>query len=338
LWRGGRGRGKMKAILNQLFEHKTLSREQAKEVLVNITSEKYNVSQVAAFMSIFLMRSITVQELSGFQEAMLDLCLKTHFDSNETIDIVGTGGDGKDTFNISTLACFVTAGAGVKVTKHGNYGVSSISGSSNVLEAIGYKFTNDKSVLQKQLDEAGLCFLHAPLFHPAMKSVGPIRRELGIKTFFNMLGPIVNPCFPKYQLLGVYNLEMARLYNYLLQNTSVNYTIVNSFDGYDEVSLTSDFKVITKNTEQVIKPSDIGFEKIQQQDLYGGQTVEAAAKIFMAVLNGNGTIAQNAAVCANAAMAIHCVKSELSLLECVAKAKESLESKKALNVYKKLVP
>ncbi len=327
----------MKAILNQLFEHKTLSREQAKEVLVNITSEKYNSSQVAAFMSIFLMRSITVQELSGFQEAMLDLCLKTHFDSNETIDIVGTGGDGKDTFNISTLACFVTAGAGVQVTKHGNYGVSSISGSSNVLEAIGYKFTNDKGILQKQLDEAGICFLHAPLFHPAMKSVGPIRRELGIKTFFNMLGPIVNPCFPKYQLLGVYNLEMARLYNYLLQNTSVDYTIINSFDGYDEVSLTSDFKVVTKNTEQVIKPSDIGFEKIQQQDLYGGQTVEAAAKIFMEVLNGNGTIAQNAAVCVNAAMAIHCVKPELSLQECIAKAKESLESKKALNVYKKLI-
>jgi anthranilate phosphoribosyltransferase len=322
----------MKAILNQLFEHKTLSREQAKEVLVNITSEKYNPSQVAAFMSIFLMRSITVHELSGFQEAMLDLCFKTHFDSNETIDIVGTGGDGKDTFNISTLACFVTAGAGVKVTKHGNYGVSSISGSSNVLEAIGYKFTNDKSILQKQLDEAGICFLHAPLFHPAMKSVGPIRRELGIKTFFNMLGPIVNPCFPKYQLLGVYNLEMARLYNYLLQNTSVNYTIVNSFDGYDEVSLTSDFKVITKNTEQVI-----GFDKVQQQDLHGGNTVEAAAKLFMEVLNGNGTKAQNAAVCANAAMAIHCVKPELSLLDCVAQAKESLESKKAFKVYKKLI-
>ena len=327
----------MKAILNQLFEHKTLSREQAKEVLVNITSEKYNSSQVAAFMSIFLMRSITVQELLGFQEAMLDLCLKTHFDSNETIDIVGTGGDGKDTFNISTLACFVTAGTGIKVTKHGNYGVSSISGSSNVLEAIGYKFTNDKSVLQKQLDEAGICFLHAPLFHPAMKSVGPIRRELGIKTFFNMLGPIVNPCFPKYQLLGVYNLEMARLYNYLLQNTSVDYTIVNSFDGYDEVSLTSDFKVITKNTEQVIKPSEIGFEKLKQEELFGGATVEAAAKLFMEVLNGNGTKAQNAAVCANAAMAIHCVKPELSLLECVAMAKESLKSKKALNVYKKLI-
>src|ERR1019366_6829686 len=327
----------MKEILNILFEHKTLSCEQAKEVLVNIASEKYNTSQVAAFLSVYLMRSITVQELSGFREAMLDLCLKTEFDTNETIDIVGTGGDGKDTFNISTLACFVTAGAGVKVTKHGNYGVSSISGSSNVLEAIGYKFTNDKNVLQKQLDEAGICFLHAPLFHPAMKSVGPIRKELGIKTFFNMLGPIVNPCFPKYQLLGVYNLEMARLYNYLLQTSSTDYTILHSFDGYDEISLTSDFKIISKTKEQVLKPSALGFEKLKQQDLYGGATVEASAKLFLSVLNGEGTEAQNNVVCANAAMAIHCVKPILSLQDCIAKAQESLQSKKALSVYKKLI-
>jgi anthranilate phosphoribosyltransferase len=327
----------MKEILNLLYEHKTLSRTQAKEVLVNIATEKYNHSQVAAFLSIYLMRFITVEELSGFREAMLELCLKTEFNTNETIDIVGTGGDGKDTFNISTLACFVTSGAGVKVTKHGNYGVSSVSGSSNVLEAIGYKFTNDKTILQQQLDEAGICFLHAPLFHPAMKSVGPIRKELGIKTFFNMLGPIVNPCFPKYQLLGVYNLEMARLYNYLLQDTSIEYTIIHSFDGYDEISLTSDFKMITKSREEVIQPAALKVKKIKQEELHGGATIEAAAKLFMKILNGEGTEAQNNAVCANAAMAIHCVHPDLSLLECFSKAKESLVSKKALSVYKKLV-
>jgi len=310
---------------------------QAKEVLVNIATEKYNHSQVAAFLSIYLMRFITVEELSGFREAMLELCLKTEFNTNETIDIVGTGGDGKDTFNISTLACFVTAGAGVKVTKHGNYGVSSVSGSSNVLEAIGYKFTNDKTILQKQLDEAGICFLHAPLFHPAMKSVGPIRKELGIKTFFNMLGPIVNPCFPKYQLLGVYNLEMARLYNYLLQDTNIKYAIVHSFDGYDEISLTSDFKMITQSREEVIQPSALKVKQIKQEELHGGTTIEAAAKLFMKILNGDGTEAQNNAVCANAAMAIHCVQPDLSLLESFSKAKESLVSKKAFSVYKKLI-
>jgi anthranilate phosphoribosyltransferase len=327
----------MKEILNNLFEHKTLSREQAKEVLVNIASEKYNTSQVAAFMSVYLMRSITVQELSGFRDAMLDLCLKTKFDTNETIDIVGTGGDGKDTFNISTLSCFVVAGAGVKVTKHGNYGVSSVSGSSNVLEAIGYKFTNDKIILQKQLDEAGICFMHAPLFHPAMKSVAPIRKELGVRTFFNMLGPIVNPCFPKYQLLGVYNLEMARLYNYLLQSTNSEYSVVHSFDGYDEVSLTSDFKLVSKTKEQIIQPSDLGFDKLKQEDLSGGTTADSSAKLFMKILNGEGTKAQNDVVVANAAIAIHCVQSSKSIAECVLLAKESLESKNAMNVYKKLI-
>jgi anthranilate phosphoribosyltransferase len=326
----------MKDILNLLYEHKTLSRKQAKEVLTNIATEKYNHIQVAAFLSVYLMRFITVDELTGFREAMLELCTKTLFESNETIDIVGTGGDEKDTFNISTLACFVTAGAGVKVTKHGNYGVSSISGSSNVLEAIGYKFTNEKDVLQKQLDDAGICFLHAPLFHPAMKSVAPIRKELGLKTFFNLLGPIVNPCFPKYQLLGVYSLEMARLYNYMLQDSDTEYSIVHSLDGYDEVSLTSDFKLISKAKEQILQASDLKLSKHKQSDLFGGDTAADAAKLFMNILNGEGSIAQNEAVCANAAIAIHTVSPNISLTDCVEQAKESLLSKKAFNVYKKL--
>ena len=327
----------MKQVLNHLFDHKTLSKTEAKEVLVNIASGKYNTSQVAAFMSVYLMRSITVDELEGFREAMLELCLQTKFNTDETIDIVGTGGDGKDTFNISTLACFVTAGAGVKVTKHGNYGVSSVSGSSNVLEAIGYKFTNDKSVLQKQLDEAGLCFMHAPLFHPAMKQVAPIRKELGVRTFFNLLGPIVNPCFPKYQLLGVYNLEMARLYNYLLQKTKNEYSIVHSFDGYDEISLTDKFKLITRNNEQILEPESIGLKKIKQEDLFGGKSIDDAAKIFMSVLNGKGAEAQNSAVIANAGIAIQCVKQNLSITDSIGLAKDSLLSGKALNAYKKLI-
>ena len=322
----------MKEILNNLYEHKTLSKETAKEVLVNIASAKYNSSQVASFMSVFLMRPITVEELSGFREAMLELCLRTEFNTNETIDIVGTGGDGKDTFNISTLSCFVVAGAGVKVTKHGNYGVSSVSGSSNVLEAIGYKFTNDKNLLQKQLDEVGLCFMHAPLFHPAMKNVAPIRKELGVRTFFNMLGPIVNPSFPKYQLLGVYNLEMARLYNYLLQNTTNEYVIIHSFDGYDEISLTGDYKIISREIEKIIEPEI----KLQPRDLFGGKSADESSQIFLNVLKGEGTKAQNEVVIANAGMAIHCVQKK-SLANSISSARESLESKKALNVYKKII-
>jgi anthranilate phosphoribosyltransferase len=323
----------MKEILNILFEHKSLSRSQAKEVLVNIASAKYNPSQVASFMSVFLMRPITVDELSGFREAMLELCLKIKFDAKETIDIVGTGGDGKDTFNISTLSCFVVAGAGVKVTKHGNYGVSSVTGSSNVLEAIGYKFTNDSSVLNKQLNEAGLCFMHAPLFHPAMKNVAPVRKELGVRTFFNLLGPLVNPSNPKYMLLGTYNLEILRLYNYLLQESSHKYVVIHALDGYDEISLTGNYKVVSGNREEIVVPKI----KLKPADLIGGKTVDESAKICMSVLKGEGTQAQYEVVAANSAVAINCVKENLSLEECNALASDSLKSKKALIAYEKLI-
>ena len=306
-------------------------------ILTNIASGAYNASQIAAFMSVYLMRSITVQELSGFQDAMLDMCLPMKFDSQETIDIVGTGGDGKDTFNISTLACFITAGVGISVTKHGNYGVSSVSGSSNVLEEIGYTFSNKQEILQKQLDKAGICFMHAPLFHPAMKSVAPIRKELAVRTFFNMLGPLVNPCSPKYKLIGVYNMETARLYNYLLQLTTTEYLLLHSFDGYDEISLTGDFKLISKKSERVIQPLDFGLQLLKHADIAGGKTVAEAAKIFLNILNGDGTKAQNAVACINAAMAIQCVHPNRTITECYAEASESLLSKKALQVYKQLI-
>lgn len=327
----------MKKVLNNLFEYKSLSRQEAKDVLMSIATEQYNPSQVAAFMSVYLMRAITVEELSGFRDAMLEMCLKVKFESEKTLDIVGTGGDGKNTFNISTLSCFVVAGAGIKVTKHGNYGVSSISGSSNVLEALGYIFRSDNDVLSRELDEAGICFLHAPLFHPAMKSVAPIRKELGVRTFFNMLGPVVNPCFPSHQLLGVYNLEMARLYNYLLQDTSVDYSIVHSLSGYDEISLTSAFKLLSKEKEQLINPSDLGLLQLEEEALYGGVSVKEAAALFVNVLEGKGTAGQNAVVIINAAVAIHTFNNKLPLDECIQKAKESLESKKAFNILRKLI-
>ena len=323
----------MKEILNILFEHRSLARVQAKEVLVNIASAKYNPSQVASFMSVFLMRPITVDELSGFREAMLELCLNVKFDAVDTIDIVGTGGDGKDTFNISTLACFVVAGAGLKVSKHGNYGVSSVTGSSNVLEAIGYKFTKDVADLNRQLNEAGICFMHAPLFHPAMKNVAPVRKELGVRTFFNLLGPLVNPCRPKYMLLGTYNLEIMRLYNYLLQETDHRYSIIHSLDGYDEISLTGNYKVVSAEKEEIIEP----VTRFKAADLSGGKSVEESAKIFMGILKGEGTKTQNEVVVANAAVAINCVKGNLSDEESIAIARESLEDKRALSVYNKLI-
>ena len=327
----------MKKILLHLFEHKTLSRHEAKDVLVNISKGSYNEHEITSFMTVFLMRSITIEELQGFRDALLELCVKVKFNGDRLMDIVGTGGDEKNTFNISTLSCFVVAGAGQKVAKHGNYGVTSTSGSSNVMELLGYKFKNDNETLQSEIDEANICFLHAPLFHPALKAVGVIRKNLGVRTFFNMLGPMVNPAQPDYQLVGVYNLEMARIYNYLLQQTGKPFTIIHSLDGYDEISLTGDTKVITANGERILTPEDLGKRMVQPQDIYGGNTADEAARIFMKIIKGEGTWAQNAVVFANSAMALQCSGNFATYQAAYEAAVESLESGKAYNCLETLV-
>src|SRR5205809_3265603 len=296
----------MKKILQILFEHKVLDRATAREVLVNISKNVYSDAEIAAFITVYLMRSITIDELQGFRDALMELCVKTNLDGQDLMDIVGTGGDGKNTFNISTLSCFIVAGTGNKVAKHGNYGASSISVASNVMEQVGYKFKNDKDRLKKEVDEANICFLHAPMFHPALKTVGPIRKNLGMRTFFNMLGPMVNPATPKFQLVGVFSLEMARIYTYLLQQTGTGFTIIHSLDGYDEISLTNDTKVITNEGEKIMTPEQLGKRMVEPSDIHGGNSAEEAAKIFMKILKGEGSWAQNAVVLANAAMALHC--------------------------------
>jgi len=325
----------MKTILNRLINHEILSKSEAKEVLVNISNGQYNSNQIASFLTVYMMRNITIDELSGFREALLELCIPIDLSDYNTIDLCGTGGDGKDTFNISTLASFITAGSGIKVAKHGNYGVSSISGSSNVLETLGVKFSNNEGFLKQCIDEANICILHAPLFHPAMKNVAPIRKELAVKTFFNLLGPMVNPSFPKNQLVGVFNLELARMYAYLYQNTDRNFSILHSLDGYDEISLTGNTKIISNKTEAMLKPEDFGVGKLQQSEIEGGKTIEESAKIFMEILSGNGTEAQQNVVCANAAMAISMMKN-CSIIEGFVTAKETLASGKALQSLKKL--
>ena len=327
----------MKKILNHLFEQKTFGKDESKEILTNISLGKYNNSQMAAFMAAYCMRNITVDELEGFRDGMLELCLKADLHEYELIDLCGTGGDGKDTFNISTLASFIVAGAGYKVSKHGNYGVSSGCGSSNVMEYLGYSFSNDTDHLKKSLDNAGICFLHAPLFHSAMKTVAPIRKELGVKTFFNMLGPLVNPARPKYQMVGVFSLELARLYAYLYQKSDTKYTIVHALEGYDEISLTCDFKTFSASGEHIHSIAELGFEKIDPGKIGGGSTVKDSADIFKAVLEGEGTTEQNNVVVCNAAVAIRTIKPERSFADCFYKAEESLQSKKALNSFKKML-
>ena len=325
----------MKDLLNRLISHETITTSEAKQAIFNISEGRYSETQIAAFLTVYMMRSITIQELEGFRDALLELCVKVDLKDYNTVDLCGTGGDGKDTFNISTTASFVTAGAGVKVSKHGNYGVSSVSGSSNVMEYLGIKFSSDQGFLQKTLEEANICILHAPLFHPAMKNVAPVRKSLAVKTFFNMLGPMVNPAFPKNQLVGVFSLELARMYAYLYQNTDKNYTILHALDGYDEISLTCDTKSIRNDSESMLKPEDFGVSELQQSQIAGGGSIKSSAEILTDILKGNGTQAQENVVCANAGMAIATVEN-LSAQDGFARAKESIASGNAFKCFKKL--
>ncbi|MBP9926396.1 MAG: anthranilate phosphoribosyltransferase [Cyclobacteriaceae bacterium] len=326
----------MKQILTELIEHRSLTKETAHQVLVDLASGKFNLSQTAAFMTVYMMRSITVEELQGFRDAMLELCMPVKFDQ-PVMDVCGTGGDGKNTINLSTLSSFVVAAAGQPVAKHGNYGVSSACGSSNLLVHFGYKFTNNVDELKRSLDRANICFMHAPLFHPAMKNVAPIRKELGVKTFFNMLGPMVNPAFPTRQLVGVFSLELARQYGYLYQNSDKDFVILHSLDGYDEVSLTSAFKFFSNEGERIAEPADLGLPRLNARDIQGGVTIQDSADIFLNILEGRGTESQNAAVVANAAMALYCVDRKSGLKAAVDKATEALNSGKAHDAFKKLM-
>ncbi|MBT8281446.1 MAG: anthranilate phosphoribosyltransferase [Muriicola sp.] len=325
----------MKETLNRLINQEILSKEDARQILINMAKGEYNTSQTAAFLTVYMMRSVTIEELEGFRDALLELCLAIDLSDYDPVDLCGTGGDGKDTFNISTLASFVTAGAGIHVTKHGNYGVSSTCGSSNVMEFLGIEFSNSPDFLRKSIESAGICILHAPLFHPAMKNVAPIRRELAVKTFFNMLGPMVNPAFPKNQIVGVFNLELARMYGYLYQNTDKRYTILHALDGYDEISLTSPAKTISNSSEAMLYPEDFGIQKIGKDAIRGGNTIADSAQIFMDILQGKGTEAQNNVVCANAGIAIATVKN-LTPAEGFEIARESLMSGAGLNALRTL--
>jgi len=327
----------MKKILNKLFEHQRLTREEAYETLTEITRGEVNEAQMAAFLTVYLMRSISVEELDGFRQALLDLCIPLEVIDYQTIDLCGTGGDGKNTFNISTLASFVVAGAGGRVVKHGNYGVSSVCGSSNVLESLGYRFKNDGDALRHELDQAGICFLHAPMFHPALKNVGPVRKALGIKTFFNMLGPLVNPTRPDCQLTGVFSLELQRIYGYLLQaHGDRSFDIIHTMGGYDELSLTAPTKSVSSRGEATFTPADFGGE-VTEAELFGGNTVEEAKAIFLNVLENKGTMAQKRVVVANSALALQCLSPEKALETCIAEANESLENGRAMGALKKLV-
>jgi len=326
----------MKKILNRLTQYETLTENESRNIIIDISEGKLNTSQISSFLTIFMVRNITIEELNGFRKALIELSLKIDLKEFDPIDLCGTGGDEKDTFNISTLASFVTAGSGAKVAKHGNYGVSSSCGSSNVLEYLDLKFNNDSDKIRKAVDKANICFLHAPLFHPAMKNVAPVRKELGLKTFFNMLGPMVNPSMPEKQVVGVYNLELARIYNYLYQTTDINYNIIHSIDGYDEISLTNGTKVYSRESEFILGSEDFNLKDIDSKNIIGGKDIKSSSKIFIDVLNGKGSTDQENVVCANASLAI-AISKDVSIIEAFNQAKESIKTKNALKCFNDLI-
>lgn len=325
-------------IFNKLLGHEELTRQEAKEILIGITKNSYNDAEISALLTAIQMRGISVDELLGFRDGILETGVAVPLDCDRYIDVVGTGGDRKNTFNISTTSCFVIAGAGYKVAKHGNYAATSVSGASNVIKNHGVTFTADLDKLNRSINEAGIVYLHAQLFAKAMKFVGPIRKALPFPTFFNLLGPIINPSKPQCQLLGTANLDQMRLYNQVYQKLGIDYGIVNSMDGYDEISLTGDFKVTTNNYEKVFSPADLGFEPAKPEELRGGATEQEAAEIFDAVLENRALPAQKNIVLANAAFGIQVMeKGQKTIEECLDIARESIDSGKALRTFKKFV-
>jgi anthranilate phosphoribosyltransferase len=324
-------------ILTKLLESQQLDRQEAYRLMHGIGNGEVNEARIAAILAAFVMRSISLEELLGFRDALLDLAQTVNLLDGQTVDVCGTGGDKKNTFNISTLTAFVVAGAGIPVAKHGNYGVSSASGSSNVMEFLGYRFSNDAGKLSREIEKTGICFMHAPLFHPALKAVGGVRRQLGVKTFFNILGPLVNPANPMYQLSGVFSVEAGRIFSYLLQREEKQFVVVYSLDGYDEVSLTAPVKIFSPRGEDLLTPADFGFQENSPESLYGGDSVPGAAEVFNKVLKNEGTSQQNNAVTANAALAIQCFRSGISLPDAVGMARESLESGKAFRTLETLL-
>ena len=329
---------KMNELLNRMLNHEDLTREETRDILLGITRSEFPNEQITALLTALQMKGITVDELLGFRDGILQTGIPAILDCDRYIDVVGTGGDRKNTFNISTTACFVIAGAGYKVAKHGNYAATSTSGASNVIAQHGVRFTDDIDRLNRSINECGIVYLHAQLFARAMKFVGPIRKALPFPTCFNLLGPIVNPSQPQCQLLGVANLDQMRLYNHVYRKIGIDYAIVNSIDGYDEISLTGDFKVTTNDYERIFKPSDLGFDIARPEELVAGATEEEAAAIFDSVLENRALPAQKNIVLANAAYGIQVLeKGKKDIMECIAIARESIDSGSALKTFKKFV-
>jgi anthranilate phosphoribosyltransferase len=327
----------MKHLLIKLIECQKLTFEESRSLMHGIAHNEVNEAQIASILTAFIIRTISIEELRGFRQALIDLATRVNLNDGYGIDLCGTGGDGKNTFNISTVSSFVIAAAGYPVIKHGNYGATAVSGSSNIMEYLGYRFSKEEGKLQDELNQTGICYLHAPLFHPALKAVGPVRKQLGVKTFFNLLGPLVNPANPGYQVSGVYSSEAGRVYSYFLQAENKKYTVLHSLDGYDEVSLTSPVKLFSPKGETLVNFWEKGLKRVAPGDIAGGNTIEESARIFISVLENRATPEQHSVILANSALAISCIDESKTLDESLSMAHEAIVSGKASGVLKKLI-
>ena len=296
----------MKNTLTKIIERQPLTFQEAKNIIYAIAEEKINDAQIVAILVGLQMRGLQLDEIKGFREALLELCLPIELDGNNALDLCGTGGDGKNTFNISTTTSFVVSAMGYKVIKHGNYGVSSFCGSSNVLEELGYTFTNDSKLLDKQLHDSNICFLHAPLFHPTLMKVGPLRKNLGIRTFFNSLGPLVNPVQPNFQITGTFNLELAKIYQHLLKDERNEFRVVYGMDGYDEFTLTEQTRILGKKSDEYLNAQTFNVNPVNSESIYSGNSIKEAAQIVKSILGGQSTLEQTNVIAANTALALQC--------------------------------
>ncbi len=320
----------MRGRLDDIVSGKRLCSSEAKALMLDVLGEAGNGSQLAALLALLRLRGVTADELEGFCQAVLELSTPVDLGGEEVVDVCGTGGDGKGSFNISTTVAFVLAGSGCRVAKHGNYAVSSTCGSSNVLEELGVPLLASRDALLRSLERAGVCFLHAPLFHPALKRAAPVRRELGFRTVFNMLGPLVSPASPTFQMAGVYDREALRLYGHVLRSRGISFVAFVSSDGHDEVTLTAPLSVVSRDGEAELVPGDFGLPQAQPSALAAGANTAESAAIVRRILEGRGTKAQEDVVCAGAGLALRHLRGKLPLQDYVEAARESIASGRAL--------
>jgi len=320
-------------FLKKILRQEQLNINESEAFIHAIANDEFSEVELGGILTAIQMRGLTLDEFKGFRNALESYADRVSLYTNEAIDVCGTGGDGKDTFNISTTTAFILSAMGYKVIKHGNYGVSSICGSSNVLEYLGFNFTKDEQVLNQQLEKQNICFIHAPLFHPVLKKVAPVRKQLGVGTFFNAMGPLLNPIQPKFQLTGTYSLELAKIYQVLLRDKRQSFKVVYALDRYDELTLTADARVLGNNSDEILNANSFGVEVTSPENLKGG-SIEQSANMLRSILGGHASEELINVVASNTALGMSCFHPEKQYKILFEEAKAFISSGQAIKFHK----